>query len=348
MDMAADQHRKRASRRDKIIWILGLVAVVVVFIWVLPKIASYAEIAATLRSLSTTEFLLLLALGLVAIAANGWSAVVALPGLSWPQGTQSTLCGNFLTALFPTGADLAVRFAMYRSWGFASEEVTTAIAIAGIGRYLTMLILPIAGTAGVLITGHGGTDKAIQLGLGCLAFALLVGVPWLLLRREDLAHRFAHRLERVVGKLAGTLRRPPPRHLAARVLRAREHIRQGVRHRAPVVVLAQLIATAASFLVLLASLRAVGLGPQLLSGAEVLYAYAIGTIAGLVPITPGNIGVTELILVGILGLQADNLNAQIIAATLLFRIFVWLLPIPLGAASFFWWRRTRTAPVTSA
>ena len=72
-----------------------------------------------------------------------------------------------------------------------------------------------------------------------------------------------------------------------------------------------------------------------------LYAYALGTIAGLVPITPGNIGVTELILVGVLGLGADEPNAQIIAATLLFRIFIWFLPVPFGAASFLWWRARR-------
>ncbi|MBB5871850.1 uncharacterized protein (TIRG00374 family) [Allocatelliglobosispora scoriae] len=331
------------SRRDKIVWVLGLVAVAVVFIWVLPGIASYAEIWATLRSLTTGEFALLLGLGLLAIAANGWSAVVALPGLSWFHGTQSTLCGNFLTALFPTGADLAVRFAMYRSWGFESDQVTTSIALAGIGRYLTILILPVVGTSAVLITGRGGSDEAIQLGLGLLAFALLVGVPWLLLRREDLAHRFARRLQRIVAKLAGVLRRSAPTDLEERVLRTRINVQRGVRTRAPVVVLAQLIATAASYFVLFASLRAVGLGPELLSGSEVLYAYAIGTIAGLVPITPGNIGVTELILVGVLGLGADELNAQIIAATLLFRIFVWLLPVPLGAVSFFWWRSRRAA-----
>jgi putative heme transporter len=326
------------SRRDKIIWILGIVAVAVVFIWVLPSIASYAEIWATLRSLTAGEFALLLGLGLLAIAANGWSAVVALPGLSWFQGAQSTLCGNFLTALFPTGADLAVRFAMYRSWGFESDQVTTSIALAWIGRYLTVLLLPIAGTSALLITGRGGGDEAFQFGLGLLAFALLVGVPWLLLRREDLAHRFAHRLQRLAIKLAGVLRRPAPADLADRVLRTRVSLRQGVRTRAPVVVFAQIIATVASFFVLFASLRAVGLGPELLSGAEVFYAYAIGTIAGLLPITPGNIGVTELILVGVRGLGADELNAQIIAATLLFRIFVWLLPIPLGAASLLWWR----------
>jgi uncharacterized membrane protein YbhN (UPF0104 family) len=128
-----------------------------------------------------------------------------------------------------------------------------------------------------------------------------------------------------------------------RALRIRDHIAAGIRERAPLVLLAQILATAASYLVLLASLRVLGLGDDLVSTSEVLYAYALGTVANIVPITPGNIGVTELILLGALGLTSETLNAQIVAATLLFRIFTWLLPVPLGAVSLLGWRRRQTA-----
>jgi uncharacterized membrane protein YbhN (UPF0104 family) len=330
--------RGRMTRREKIIWIAGLVAVVVLAVWVLPRVASYAEIAHALRLLSPSELALLLALGLAGIAANGWTAMLALPGLTWWQGTLSTLCGNFLIALFPTGADLAVRYAMYRSWGFTADQVTTAIALAGLARYLVLLLLPLAGIAAVLVTGHGDRNTPLLFALGCVVVALLVVVPWLLLHREDLAHRFAGRLESTSARLAGLFRRRPPHGVAERIVRARHNIILGLRRHAAAVVFAQVLSTAASYLVLLAALRAVGLGADLLSWAEILYAYAIGTIAAMVPVTPGNIGVTELVLLGVLGLEAADLNAAIIAATLLFRVFTWLLPVPLGVASFLWWR----------
>jgi putative heme transporter len=329
-----------ASRRDKLIWLAGLAAIVVVFVWVVPRVASYADIWRALHGLSIAELELLLGLGLAVIALNGLSAVATLPGLSWRRGVQGALCGNFLTALFPTGADLAVRYAMYRSWGFAAGEATTAIAVAGVGRYLTMLMLPIAGTSAVLITGRGDDQTPWLFGLGVLAFVVLVGLPWLLLRREDLALRFAHRLAVVAARLAGVLRRQAPPDIADRVLRARGRITVGVRRRAPLVVLAQVLATAVSFVVLYASLRTVGLR---IPPSVVLYAYALGMIAGLVPLTPGNVGVTELILIGLLGYSTDSVSAHLVAATLLFRIFVWFLPIPLGMAAFLWWRYTSAA-----
>jgi putative heme transporter len=314
-----------ASRRDKLIWLAGLAAIVVVFVWVVPRVASYADIWRALHGLSIAELELLLGLGLAVIALNGLSAVATLPGLSWRRGVQGALCGNFLTALFPTGADLAVRYAMYRSWGFAAGEATTAIAVAGVGRYLTMLMLPIAGTSAVLITGRGDDQTPWLFGLGVLAFVVL---------------RFAHRLAVVAARLAGVLRRQAPPDIADRVLRARGRITVGVRRRAPLVVLAQVLATAVSFVVLYASLRTVGLR---IPPSVVLYAYALGMIAGLVPLTPGNVGVTELILIGLLGYSTDSVSAHLVAATLLFRIFVWFLPIPLGMAAFLWWRYTSAA-----
>jgi uncharacterized membrane protein YbhN (UPF0104 family) len=336
------------TQREKIIWIAGVAAMVIVFGWVVPRVAGYAEIGRALRDLSAEELVLLLGLGLTVIALNGWSAVAALPGLSWFRGTQSGLVGNFLTALFPTGADLAARYAMYRSWGFDTDQTATAIALAGIGRYLTMLLLPVVGTSAVLITGRGDEHSTLLFALGLVALVLLVGVPWLLLRHEDFAHRFAHQLQAVVIRLAGVLRRPPPRGIAARVLRAREHLAFGVRRHAPLVVATQVAATAISYLILLAALRAVGLGRDLLTPSEVLYAYALGTIAALLPITPGNLGVTELILIGVLGLQTDALNAQLVAAALLVRVFTWLLPVPLGMASFLWWRHGQARRVRTA
>lgn len=337
----------RSRRRERIVWLIGVVAMVIVFVWVVPRVADYAEIWQTLRSLSAGEVVLLLGLGLVVLALNGWSAVAALPGLSWWRGTQTGLVGNFLTALFPTGADLAARYAMCRSWGFSTDRTTTAVALSGIGRYLTMLLLPVVGTSAVLITGRGDEHTPLFFALGVTALVLLVGVPWLLLRREDYAHRFAYRLQSVAAALAHRLRRPAPRGVAVRILRTREHLMIGVRQNAPLVVATQIAATGASYGVLLASLRAVGLGRDVLTPSVVLYAYALGTIASLVPLTPGNLGVTELILIGVLGLQSDELNAQLVAASLIFRIFVWLLPIPLGMAAFFWWRRTQSATPAS-
>ena len=248
------------------------------------------------------------------------------------------MCANFLTALVPTGADLAVRFAMYRSWGFNSSRVTTAIAVTGVGRYITLLSLPLTGMAVLVFTGRGQPDTPALLALGLLAFVLMTGVPWLLLRREDLAHRFAHRLAGAVNRMARLFKRPPPQRLEERVLRLHTLIVSEFKRRGFIVTIGQLAAAFANSIVLFAALRFVGLGPELISWGQTFYAFALGTIAAILPLTPGNIGVTELIILGVLALDGGDYQAQILAAALLYRIFTWMVPIPLGAITFFWWR----------
>lgn len=336
------------GKREKIVWLAGVAGVVVVAVWVLPRVASYAEIAAALRSLSPFETITLLALGFGVIAVTGWSAKVALPGLSWWHGTLSTVCANFLTSLVPTGADLAVRFAMYRSWGFDASRVTTAIAVTGVGRYLTLLSLPLTGMAVLVLTGRGQPDTPYLFGLGLLAFALLTGVPWLLLRREALAHRFAHRLDQAVRNMAKLFKRPAPEGMKERVLRLRTLIVKEFKRRGWVVTSGQLAAAFSNSIVLFAALRFMGLGPDLLSWGQTFYAFALGTIAAIIPLTPGNIGVTELIILGVLALDGGSHQAQILAAALLYRIFTWMLPIPLGAITFFWWRYQQSRAPTKA
>src|SRR5687768_15945841 len=105
--MDPEPRRNGTGKREKIIWLVGLAGVVIVAVWVLPRVASYAEIARTIASLSAVETVVLLALGFGVIAVTGWSAKLALGGLTWWRATLSTVCANFLTALVPTGADLA-------------------------------------------------------------------------------------------------------------------------------------------------------------------------------------------------------------------------------------------------
>ncbi|HZM82397.1 MAG TPA: YbhN family protein [Candidatus Limnocylindrales bacterium] len=326
------------GKREKIIWLAGVAGVIVVAVWVLPRVASYADIAAVIGSLSAGETVALLALGFGVIAVTGWSARLALGGLTWWRGVLSTVCANFMTALVPTGADLAVRFAMYRSWGFHASRVTTAIAVTGVGRYITLLSLPLTGMAVLVFTGRGEPDTPLLLALGLLAFVLLTGVPWLLLRREDLAHRFAHRLERAVNRMARLFKRPAPAGVGERVLRLHTLIIKEFKRRGAIVTFGQLAAAFANSVVLFAAMRFVGLGPDLISWGQTFYAFALGTIAGVFPLTPGNVGVTELIILGVLALDGGDYQAQIVAAALLYRVFTWMMPIPLGAITFFWWR----------
>jgi putative heme transporter len=92
------------------------------------------------------------------------------------------------------------------------------------------------------------------------------------------------------------------------------------------------------FLVLLLALRHVGVSESEVSWVEALAAFALVRLLSAFPVTPGGLGVVELGLAAALVL-AGGQEAQVVAAVLVFRVLTFLLPIPIGAFTWWLWRR---------
>jgi uncharacterized protein (TIRG00374 family) len=92
------------------------------------------------------------------------------------------------------------------------------------------------------------------------------------------------------------------------------------------------------YLVLLLALRHVGVANEEVGWAEVLAAFAFIRLVSALPITPGGLGVVELGLSAALA-RAGGVEAEVVAAVLIYRAITYVLPIPLGAAAYLKWRR---------
>ena len=99
------------------------------------------------------------------------------------------------------------------------------------------------------------------------------------------------------------------------------------------------------FLVLLLALRHVGVSEAEVSWVEALAAFALVRLLSAFPITPGGLGVVELGLSAAL-VVAGGQEAQVVAAVLVFRILTFVLPIPIGAFTWWLWRRRTWYPLS--
>jgi len=82
--------------------------------------------------------------------------------------------------------------------------------------------------------------------------------------------------------------------------------------------------------------------------AEVLLAYVVSQALAIVPITPGGVGFVDIGLTGMLVLIGVPTDTAVIS-TLLYRLFSFWLPIPLGAFAWGGWRFSRrSAPAPGA
>jgi putative heme transporter len=191
-------------------------------------------------------------------------------------------------------------------------------------------------------SGAGGGPQAGLLAGAVAGLVLLVIVAvglGLLLRSEAFAVRADAALRRVLTVTWRLARRASPSSAAGCL--------QGFRERAAGLLAARgwriTVATAAGslalWLVLLASVRGVGLSQSQVPWQTCLAAFAFVRLLTVLPVTPGGVGITELGLVSILAAGADHIVAgQITAAVLLYRAVTYLAPIPSGALACIAWR----------
>jgi uncharacterized membrane protein YbhN (UPF0104 family) len=98
------------------------------------------------------------------------------------------------------------------------------------------------------------------------------------------------------------------------------------------------------YLVLLITLRHVGVSDAEVGWAEVLAVFAFARLATAIPFTPGGAGVVEAVLIaGLTG--AGGQREQVTAAVLVFRALTWGLPILVGIVTYLWWRRRAVVAV---
>jgi hypothetical protein len=94
--------------------------------------------------------------------------------------------------------------------------------------------------------------------------------------------------------------------------------------------------------VLLTTLYAIGADPDIWL---VLLAFVVASSLSLIPITPGGLGFVEAGMTGTLALAGVSAEEAVLA-TLVFRLVTFWLPMPIGAAAAYVFRRRypRRAP----
>jgi uncharacterized membrane protein YbhN (UPF0104 family) len=161
------------------------------------------------------------------------------------------------------------------------------------------------------------------------------------MRREDLARR----LGVLVGGwynqlLAGKWKFEPIERPGQKLVDFRQEMVNTlgkVWHRAGS---AQIGAETASFIVLLLSLRFLGVSSSQAGFGLVFVAYAVGLIASLIPLLPQGLGAVELVYVFVIaGAEESQLADTVMAAAFTHRIFTWFIPILVGFIPLLMWRR---------
>jgi uncharacterized protein (TIRG00374 family) len=125
-------------------------------------------------------------------------------------------------------------------------------------------------------------------------------------------------------------KRPPQRGLDGTLLEKRDEIRTTLGRQWWQALLLSAGRLAFDYLCLLLALRATGSHPR---PSLILVAYAVAGIVGMIPLTPGGLGVVEASLTGLLVLAEVN-SSQAVLATLTYRIASYWVPLGAGPVAY--------------
>ncbi|MGD0986027.1 MAG: lysylphosphatidylglycerol synthase transmembrane domain-containing protein [Acidimicrobiales bacterium] len=273
------------------------------------------------------------ALQRLALRTKGWFAVVT-----------SELTGNAITNIMP-GADAAGAAIQFRMLAIAGIDADTAVSgltafsLIEIGGLLALPIFLLP----AILAGSPSSRSLVNTALvGAAGFVLFACFSFVFLRTD----RPLELLGRSVQWLWNRVRRHRPlTGFPERLLRDRNSIRSALGASWQRAVLLCTARLGFDFGCLLAVLWATGSHPR---PSLVLLAYAVTGVIGLLPITPGGLGIVEASLSGMLVVAGIGAGDALLA-TLAYRVVSYWLPLLAGLPAYLLFRRRyRFASATAA
>jgi uncharacterized protein (TIRG00374 family) len=265
---------------------------------------------------------------------------IALRTRAWFPVATAQLTGNAVGRILPGGGatSAAVTVSMLRKAGMDTGEAVASLGASTGLQIATQVALPVLALPAI-IGGAPASRSLIMagyLGIGVLVLLLAAGAAAFLTDRPlELAGRG---LQWLLNKTVR--RRRPVAGLPQQLLGDRDFIRTTLGERWRPALLAAAGNSAFDYLALLAALRAVGAHPR---PSLVILAYTAAALLALIPFTPGGLGFVEAGLVGTLTL-AGVPGRDALAATLLYRLVAYWLPLPAGGVAYVLFRRRYGSP----
>jgi putative heme transporter len=346
------QKKKKTGKGRIVAMVVSGLVIAGVFAFALPRIADYGAVWDEIQQISWPWIVALVLSVLLNTATYGPPWMAALPGLSYWNATRLTLASTALSMVAPGGAavGMATSVGMLRAWGFRGRPVGLAVVVTGLWNQLVILGFPIIALAGV--AAGGGRNRTLELVavIALVVFIVIVVGFAVGLSSEGLARRIGDRASRLASWAKGIIGKAPVQWQGDSFVHFREETIDLIRRRWWQLTLTTLAGHLTVFIVLLASVRAVGIPQTELTVVEAFAAWTLARVLGSIPITPGGVGFVELGLTGAL-VAFGATNDEAVAATLIYRFLSVVPTLALGLISAATWKvgfRPRQEPAEAA
>jgi uncharacterized protein (TIRG00374 family) len=355
---APEARASRPSRTKRVLQTLISLAIGwALLVGVLPRLADLGQVWGIVRSMTFLNTVALVALAVWNLFGYAFVMMAALPGLRLDHSFLTGQIAAAVTNTVPAGSvvGIGVTYAVLSSYGHGASPIAMAAVLSGWWNTLVVFGLP---SVAALILALSGDANRLLLSAAAIGLALLVAAIVVLVLGST-SERFARAVGSIAGRVVSRLRRlvrkGPVIGWDEAFARFQRNSAVLIRRRWHLLTAATLVSHLSIFWVLLACLRDLGVGPEIISWPEALGAFALVRLATAVPITPGGLGLVEVGMTAALVVVAGDgelVEAAIMAAVLLFRALTYLFQVVLGVICYLLWQRearrqARAAPRSS-
>jgi len=330
---AAETAEKPLGKR--IMRVLVILAIlVVVFGWLLPQIIDYELVWDALTGLTLEQLVVLALLGLLRVPTEAMIYRAMLPGLRLVAGSEAYLSSNVAANFMPPPASSIVQYAYFRAEQFDRKASMTAAVGSFVFPQAGRIVLPIAAFVVLLLAGQADGEALIITAISAALVVVVCVLVWLIGRSEASARWLGAKLGRFVSWVMTKFHKDPIGDLGDQVVEFRDNAYAVVAKRWPMGSIGTAFNLGLTYLILVASLRAVGLESSELGLVVIFACFAVAFFAGVViPITGSGLGVVDVVMVSALSSSTTgSVDVNIIvAAVILWRLFYGVLALIPGA-----------------
>ena len=216
----------------------------------------WAAVRGALTKLTWWQPIVLLAVVLVRQVLNALPLALYIRGVSTYKATLNDLGAILMSMIAPPPSDLALRVAMFVSWGVSAAKGLAGTLMNTLTFYVVRFLTPALGFLLLLVLDRPAGLRWLEILFILVALAILAGIL-LVLRSEALARTVGTRAGQVVRRVG---RDVDPEAWAGACLTFRADISATFRRGFPSSLLAYCGMLATDILVLLLCLRFVGVG----------------------------------------------------------------------------------------
>jgi uncharacterized protein (TIRG00374 family) len=316
------------------------ISLTVLLLWlifgvVIPSFADYATVWEAISSLTLEQFLLLSAMTLFVEITKALAPVTLISGLTLRWSFVADEASAAVSNTIPGPSGTAMRYLTYRRYGLSAADFGRSTIVNSIWNNALLLLAPSI-IVPVLALVQPVPSRVLWIALLGLAISIVaLFLIIAIVRSERFAYRVGALLGRSINWARGLRNQPPAEDVGRTVVRFRHETLDVVRQRWLPLSTVIVVKYLATYLVLLISLRAMGLGQDVLTNLEVLAVYAFVRLVTLIEITPGGVGIVEVLYISALSWATGGVDEdQIVAGVFVFRMFTYLTPILIGAVCY--------------